>query len=368
MKKIYHLNFWVFLFPFSFYLLTFFGCATGPKRQRESFPSYNINGTAYLPLVTLCDAKGIDWRYDTFTRTVYLDKDSHRVNLMVGDTVVMVDGRPTHFNKPVEIYKGTIVVPYKFKQQVIDGLFKKDYVVRAGAPVILRIKKVVVDSGHGGNDPGAIGRSGLREKDVNLDIAIRLSNLLRSRGIEVIMTRTVDKFIPLSRRVDIANNSRADLFISIHSNANRVRSLNGFEVYYVSPAVSDTKRALANARSVPLNLDGGCFASNSLDLKAILWDMFYTQSRAEAIELSRSICWSMDKNLDARLLGIKGARFEVLRGIRMPGVLVEVGFLSNSGEERMLKNGFYRQKLAESIMQGIENYAKGASLMEVAKK
>jgi N-acetylmuramoyl-L-alanine amidase len=346
------------------YLLS--GCASAPSKVASS--TYNINGAAYLALVTLCDAKAIDWRYDTYTRAVYLNKDTHRVNLRVGDKMVMVDGRPVHFNHPVEIYKGTVVVPYKFKEQVIDQLFRDTYQVPQGKPAVLRIKKIVVDAGHGGHDPGAIGKSGLREKDVNLDIARRLSNLLRSRGVEVLMTRAVDKFIPLSRRVDIANNSRADLFISIHSNANRVRSLNGFEVYYVSPTAGDSTRAYSTARSVPLNLANCSFASNSLDLKAILWDMFYTHSRGESVELSRRICWSMDKNLDARLLGIKGARFEVLKGVRMPAVLVEVGFLSNSSEERMLKNGFYRQKVAECLVQGIDDYTKTLPLMEVVKR
>src|SRR3989338_5556563 len=143
------------------------------------------------------------------------------------------------------------------------------------------------------------------------------------------MTRSTDKFIPLPRRVDIANNSRADLFVSIHSNANRVRSLNGFEVYYVAPSVNDSNRAMLAAKSAGLNLDSSYFASHSLDLKATLWDMLYTLDRAESIELSRSICRIVHNGLDCRVIGIKGARFYVLKGARMPAVLIEAGFLSN---------------------------------------
>jgi N-acetylmuramoyl-L-alanine amidase len=343
------------------------GCASVPRR--EELPAFNINGTTYLPLVTLCDLKNITWQYDTFSRTAVLNKDSHRINLMVGDTLVLVDGIPQYLKHPVELYQGTIAVPYRFKEQIIDSLFKEYYPQRKAAlPFSAKIRKIVIDAGHGGNDPGAIGRTGLREKDVNLDIAKRLSTLLRSDGIQVVMTRSSDRFIPLSTRVAIANNSRADLFISIHSNANRVRSLNGFEVYYVAGSVSDAKRAYASANNAVLNLDNAYFSGRSLELKAIVWDLIYTNSRAESIELARSLCQAMNSNLEARILGVKGARFEVLRGARMPAVLIETGFLSNYNEERMLKNSYYRQRIAQSLEQGVREYSYDTALMEVARR
>jgi len=356
----------VLLLFLTFYLFTFTGCATAPKK--DAFLTYKINGVDYFPLVTLCDLKGIDLQYDTFTKSVYLNKDAHKINLRVGDTLALVDGRAVFINYPVRIFQGTVVVPYKFKEQIIDPIFKQTYPVRKQTLQMLKIRKVVIDAGHGGNDPGTIGRTGLREKDVNLDIAKRLSNILRSQGIEVVMTRAADRFIPLSRRVDIANSVNADLFISIHSNANRVRSMKGFEVYYVSSSVNDAKRAYETARICALNLNNAYCVSNSLNLKATLWDMLYTNNRAEAIELSSSICRSMEKNMNARILRIKGARFEVLRGVRMPGVLVEVGFLSNVAEERMLKNSVYRQQIAEGIVQGMEDYAQCAPLLEITKR
>lgn len=352
MLKLKKLYFWILVLPFTFYLLTFFGCVTIPTRK--ALPSYNINGSTYFSLVSFCDLRDIDWQYDTFTRTVSLSKDAHRINLRVGDTLVLVDGRPHYISHPADIYQGTVVLPYKFKEQVLDRLFRETYPGRKPLLSALKLRKIVIDAGHGGGDPGAIGRTGLREKDVNLDIARRLGNLLRSSGVEVVMTRNSDRFVPLERRVEIANNSGADLFVSIHSNANRVRSLSGVEAYYVSAGINDSKRAYATARSAALNLDDASFASDSLNLKAILWDMIYTYNRAESIELSRSICRSIGSNLDARVIGIKGARFEVLRGVRMPAVLIEAGFLSNYNEERMLKNSYYRQRIAESIVEGME--------------
>jgi N-acetylmuramoyl-L-alanine amidase len=233
---------------------------------------------------------------------------------------------------------------------------------------LTKLKKIAIDAGHGGNDPGAIGRSGLREKDVNLDIAKRLNSLLRAAGVEVLMIRSSDRYIPLSDRIEIANDSAAEFFISIHSNANHSRSLNGFEVYYVSSDISDTKRAMYSARSRELVLKDACLGSDSLSLKATLWDMIYTFSRAESRELARSICQSVDDSLDLYILGIKGARYAVLAGARMPAVLVEVGFLSNYNEERLLKSSSYRQKIAEGIFEGIKDYAQNAQLLEVTKR
>jgi len=364
MKPKFH--FWIIVIPLILYLATFFGCASAPLR--ESLPVYDINGASYYSLSALCSSRNISWEYDTFTKIAVLNKNSHRVNLMVGDNMALVDGSPLYMKHPADIYQGMLVVSSGFKEQVIDTLFRNTYPSENTGWAASRIKKVVVDAGHGGNDPGAIGRTGLREKDVNLDIAKRLSKILQSQGIEVILTRSSDRFIPLERRAAIANNSGADLFISVHSNANRVRSMSGFEVYYVANSVSDSKRAQDTSRSKELNLKNAYIAGNSSDLKNILWDMIYTNSRAESIELSHSICRVMTCNLDSKILGIKGARYEVLREIRMPGVLIETGFLSNLNEENMLKNGYYRQKIAQAVAQGIMEYSKGARIMEVSSR
>ena len=343
-----------------FYLLSFAGCATVSTRETKAI--YNINGTTYLPLVSLCESMGINWEYDAFSRTVILSKGAHRINLMVGDTLALVDGESQHLKYPVELYQGTPAVPGKFKEQILDVLFKETYLPAQTSAAPLRIKKIVIDAGHGGKDPGAIARSGLREKDVTLDVAKRLSKLLRQQGVEVVMTRSVDRFIPLSSRVDIANSSRADLFLSIHANANRVRSLNGFEIYYVSPTVDDVGRALSAAREAKLDFNG----ISSLNLKATLWDMIYTSNRAESVELSRHICRMTKNTLDTNILGIKGARFYVLKGTRMPAILIEIGFLSNYSEERMLRNSYYRQKIAECIVSGVKSYAQDFTLARAA--
>ena len=345
-------------------LILLCGCATVP--MGENLPVYSIGGATYYPLVTLCELRGVDMQYDALARTASLRKDNSRVNLRAGDGLVLVNDNMMQLNAPVDIYQGTIVVPRQFKEQVFDVLFKAPALGyrRTGAGKI-KLNKIVIDPGHGGNDPGAIGRTGLREKDVNLDISRKLNTLLIREGVQTVLTRSNDRFIPLSTRVNIANRSGADLFVCIHSNANRSRSISGFEVYYVAPSVSDSKRAAFTARIANPNLKDASFSSNSRDLRAIVWDMIYTNSRAESIELSHSLCRLMDSCIDANILGAKGARFQVLKGVTMPGVLIEIGFVSNAKEERLLRTDAYRQKIAEGILEGIRQYSQDNAAVEM---
>ncbi|MDD2702529.1 MAG: N-acetylmuramoyl-L-alanine amidase [Candidatus Omnitrophica bacterium] len=331
------------------------GCATAPVM--EGIPSYSIRGVHYIPLVSLCDLKNISLTYDTFTRTAELKKNSTVVNVHAGDAVILVNGKAQNHDNPVCLYRDVLVVPYSFRDSVVEPLFKSGVLQEKKAFPASRVKKVIIDPGHGGKDPGAIGRTGLREKDVVLDIAKRLAVLFRNEGIEVVLTRSTDTFIPLARRVDKTNASHADLFLSIHANANRNRNVRGFEVYYVSSSVNDFDRAVSAARDDAPHLGVLSVSGASLNLKATLWDMIYGYSRAESMELGRSICKSVQCEVNNKISGIKSARYYVLKGARMPAVLIEVGYLSNMDEERCLKNGFYRQQIAEGIKAGLFDYS-----------
>ncbi|MFA5356199.1 MAG: N-acetylmuramoyl-L-alanine amidase [Candidatus Omnitrophota bacterium] len=359
----------VFILALGLLALSFSGCAT--VSTRETLTTYNIGGVSYVSLSSLCGSQNISWKYDTFIRTVSLTKGGHKINLMVGEKLVLVDDAPEYLSYPVDIYQGAVVVPYRFKEQVLDRLFKGYRPQRTAATCApaVRIRKVVIDAGHGGKDPGAIGRNGLKEKDVNLDIAKRLSKMLKAEGIDVVMTRSSDIFVSLARRVSIANSSGADLFISVHANANHVRSLKGLEVYYVSPKADDSKRALYCAQNANLGLKSSSFASTpSLNLRAILWDMIHTSNRAESVKLARGICHSVDSSVNIRIIGVKSANFYVLKGVRMPAILVETGFLSNYQEEKLLRNSYYRQQIAEGICEGVKIYARERASMEMARQ
>ncbi len=354
---------------FSLVFLFACGCATLP--ERESLETYSLNGATYYSLHELCRLRNVSLDYDIYTRKASLFKDSHAAVVMAGDNLVLADSRAIILNHRIDILNGALVVPAQFKEQVFDPLFKPvraEKIYPKPSQINAYLKRVVVDPGHGGHDPGAIGRTGLKEKDVNLDIAKRLANRLRAQGVEVVMTRTTDKFIPLGSRVHIANDARAELFISIHANASKSRNVSGFEIYYVSPTVNDSTRASYAARNYNLNLNSSCFSGSSLNLKAILWDSIFNYNRAESAYLAGDICRFAGNNLNTRIIGIKEARFEVLRGTRMPAILIEVGFLSNSKEEQLLREGFYREKLSESIMEGIECYVKNVKSKEYLKK
>lgn len=343
------------------------GCVTAP--QRESLPIYNINGVNYVSLLNFSLQRDLSWEYDTFTKRATIASNAHKVTFWLGDTLVSVDGDAKELRHPVDLYRGMVVVPYAFKESVLDGLFREKTPAVAAKSVRekIAIKKIVIDPGHGGKDPGAIGAGGLKEKDVNLDIAKRLAKILKDNGVEVVLTRSSDVFISLAQRVNIANASGADLFVSVHANANRVRGLNGFEVYYISPSLSgDSRRAVASAKSIPPGVNRD-YMINSADLRATLWDMVYTSNRAASIELASSVCRSMESSLDAKILGVKSANFYVLKGVNIPAVLLEIGFLSNSVEERKLKNSYYRQQVAEAITQGIKRYAREDMLVEADK-
>ena len=336
------------------------GCASIPAVKEAEFPvqKFYLNKTIYYPLSGVCSYLKIDCDYDSIGREIVLKKADTEVKLLLDSSMILVNGSPLDIENPVLIHNGQAVVPLKFKKIVLDKFYCQIVPRGVPQPALMRgIRMVVVDAGHGGNDPGAIGRTGLREKDVNLDIARRLVESLKSLGIDAIMTRSSDRFITLEGRADIANRANADFFISIHSNAARSRSLSGFEVYYITEKLNDYSRALLTAKNSDLNLEPGSFYKSSLDLKATLWDMIYTHNRSESILLAQSICQAANRNMGLKILGVKGAPFYVLKGTHVPAVLVEVGFVSNPTEEKYLRNGFYRQQLAEVIAEGVVNYA-----------
>ncbi|MCX5708939.1 MAG: N-acetylmuramoyl-L-alanine amidase [Candidatus Omnitrophica bacterium] len=339
------------------------GCAS--VSRKGGVQSYVISGSRYFSLLSLCDLNNVKWDYDPLTRTADLSRLDHRIKLQTGGKIIFVDGSPRKLNEPVEIYRGMLVIPVQFRN-IFEAMFSKSAVGEAIS--FNKIKKVIIDPGHGGKDPGTPGRSGMPEKDIVLDIAKRLSGILKSYGVETVLTRSSDNFIPLEKRAALTENSQADLFISIHANANNARSLSGFEVYCISPEISDYKRALSSARSSSLDLDKASLASPDMNLKAILWDMTYTYNRGEAIQLSRDICQSIGASVDTRIIGVKKANYCVLRGAYIPAILVEVGFLSNRKEEQLLNDPDYRQKIAEGIRRGIQDYAQGAAGVKPEKQ
>lgn len=218
----------------------------------------------------------------------------------------------------------------------------------------LGVRTIVLDPGHGGTDPGCMGKSS-QEKDIVLDVAQSLKKMLVEKGgLNVILTRESDIFVPLEDRTVIANQKRADLFVSIHANASRNRKRTGIEAYYLNfspdPAVNETA-ARENATS----------AKNISQMKDIIQAIVRNSKIQESKELAEKIHGGLLKSLSAKYgptnsLGVKGGPFWVLIGGEMPSMLVEISHLSNAQEEARLKTPAYRTVVAQGIYEGIMDY------------
>lgn len=224
----------------------------------------------------------------------------------------------------------------------------------------LKIRTIAIDAGHGGKDPGAVGKSGLQEKDITLDIARRLAALVKEKlDCKVVLTRDSDEYIPLEDRPAIARTKGADLFVSIHVNASRRRAARGIETYIQSLRASD-RDAMATAAfenatsSKTLSQLGG-------ELDRILKDLRTDDKQEESLQLAHYVQNSMVDTMrpvkgHVVNLGVKRAFFYVLINTEMPSILAEVGFISNPEDEKMLRKDSYRQAIAESLFLGVKNY------------
>jgi N-acetylmuramoyl-L-alanine amidase len=219
---------------------------------------------------------------------------------------------------------------------------------------------VMIDPGHGGYDPGASSASGIQEKDLALAIATRLELALAERGLRAEMTRTSDVFVPLPERTRIANRAGAALFVSIHLNWSPNPTTSGLEVYYLNNTTDRATIRLARMENAGAPATYG--AGTGPNLNYILTDLRQQYKANEAASLARMIDAQAVATLDAGLgtnvnaLGAKMGPFYVLVGAQMPAVLVETGFLSNSGEAQRLASARYQEVLADGLATAITHY------------
>jgi N-acetylmuramoyl-L-alanine amidase len=233
----------------------------------------------------------------------------------------------------------------------------------------LKVGRIVIDAGHGGHDTGTIGPNGLLEKDLVLDVSLRLGRLLQSKlGADVIYTRDDDTFIPLETRTAIANQQEADLFISVHANSSSDPSARGVETYYLNFNPSpDALEVAARENAVS---EKSVHELSDLVKKITLKDKV-EESREFATDVQHSLYQGLvGKDAGKSTLrdrGVKKAPFIVLIGANMPSILAEISFVSNPADERKLQTPEYRQKIAESLYRGISRYVNGLSGVKVAK-
>jgi N-acetylmuramoyl-L-alanine amidase len=288
--------------------------------------------------------------------SVSLEPNPYRLVVEVRKIGATPKGAVNLFPNSTEAEKNKLTI-------IVPPPTKEDLQLRARVPKM----RIVVDAGHGGWDLGTVGRRGLLEKDLVLEIAERLGKLLESRlGMDVIYTRQDDNYIPLDERASVANQSQADLFVSVHANYSDLPSARGVETYYTNVFSApgskdvDTRPSASNAKPAgPASLS-----------PATLHEKI-EQSRRLAASVQRSLYGTLSvQNPGLRDRGIKAAGFVVLTESVMPGILAEVSFVSSPTDEQKLRSDGYREQIAEALYKGIARYAAsshGVKLASAAK-
>jgi N-acetylmuramoyl-L-alanine amidase len=227
----------------------------------------------------------------------------------------------------------------------------------------LKIGRIVIDAGHGGHDTGTIGPTGLMEKDLCLDVALRLGKIIQQRlpGADIVYTRSDDTFIPLEERTNIANQAKADLFISIHANSSQDHAARGVETYYLN--LKGSAEAMEVASRENASSDQGIHDLEDM-VKKIARNEKIDESKEFAEDIQDSLAKRMQKtSKTVKDRGVRKAPFVVLIGADMPSILTEISFLSNPADEKMLKQPEYRQRVAEGLYQGVASYLQSLNSM-----
>ncbi len=318
----------------------------------------DANQISYSPLY---DAKTKQNRYvfdfsnAMLTKSLDLRKtgiNKIRLSQYKGDAlrIILEDSKQLTMNYKIESNKVLIVIGSDAIKKVPE---------KAVTPSRLDKNKVIVlDAGHGGDDPGAIGHKGYREKAVVFQIAKELRNILKARGYKVHMTREGDKFVKLSERTKFANNKNADIFVSVHANAvekSSAERVNGIECYFLSKSRSDRAKKVAALENSADMSDMNFYGKDSF-LSTINSHNIVASNKL-AIDLQGGMLSTLRKNYsDVMDAGVREGPFWILVGAQMPSVLVEVGFISHPKEGARLVSTEYQKSLAQGIADGIERY------------
>lgn len=360
----------------------------GPISLKFEDNSVNIesladNPSILLPLHAVAHYYKVDFQWSPEREQVTLSRNGMKIKLLLGSQHALVGIQRSSLlalSKPPEILDGAVALPPDDIVRVLLDLFpsmdvswdeaeaaitvKKGSIssprrsqsgfARSETAGKFELKKIVIDPGHGGHDPGAV-RRGVQEKQIVLDIGLRLKRLIESKSSwEVVMTRDSDKYITLQRRTEIANQYLADstLFISIHCNAHRSSAGRGLETYVFNMKASDAEAAALAKREN---------ATAKMDLAYILSHCYHVGTELYSSEAAQRVQSLLVRRLGFRNRGVKSAPFYVLAGTRMPAMLVELGFVSNYYDRKKLQSASFRQSAAEALFDAISDFNKAAS-------
>ncbi|MDD2228447.1 MAG: N-acetylmuramoyl-L-alanine amidase [Candidatus Cloacimonetes bacterium] len=262
--------------------------------------------------------------------------------------------------KGAKLYLPSLFVTVQLHTHFAKEVEMKAKILTIDKPRDNSITTIVLDPGHGGKDPGAVGRKlKAKEKDINLGVCLKLKSLLEKElGLRVLLTRSDDRFVSLQDRTKYANEKKADLFVSLHTNSSKSASGKGLETYYLSTAQTSEARAVEALENDVVELfEGGTAAKRKYDdLAFILSDLSQTENLESSNQLASNVQQNIVAGTRATDRGVKQANFYVLRGAFMPSILVEMGFLSNEEEEQLLVNEEYQDRLARTIFEGIKRF------------
>jgi len=302
----------------------------------------------------ICDRYQIDWHWDTVSQVITLRKGGQEARALVGSNLVVVGSQKIALDAPVKRENNTIVVPYDFTRKVVWRFSQSPAQRKKSSKT--RAYKVIIDAGHGGKDPGASGHSGTKEKMVVLGISQKLKKELSRRGIEVVMTRKKDVFLTLEERTEIASRTDSDIFISIHANASPARKASGIEIYTYRGREAQDMDEQQWEKNHQLAFQQYQMDKSNSELRHVIADMLYQHKLTESSILADKLIKGMTREVRARNRGAKESGVFVVRNTLIPAVLIEVGFLSNPREERLLKSDDYQKQIAKAIAEGVDHY------------
>lgn len=324
-----------------------------------------IDGQEYFQVYELNKALKAQIRDDVIDHKLKMNIYREEVICLLESSYLQFQGRLYNCRKPIRIFNGKYYLPVEFLLDLLPLLYPDRIQIRDGkllveVPADNYIRKIVIDPGHGGKDPGAIGYSGKNyEKDIVLKIARKVKKLLEEElEVEIVLTRDKDEFVSLQERTQLANSVKADLFLSLHCNAHANKKARGIEVYYLSTAKTDEARAVeALENSVVYDYEGGHEAVKRYDdLAFILADMAQSEHLEESYQQAFRLQRYLVHETEAQDRGVKQANFYVLRGAFMPAVLLEMGYLTNPDEEKKIIQDKYQDKLASAITMAVKEF------------
>ncbi len=321
-----------------------------------SIGAIKVRAKSYVSVPVMVRRRGLRLAVNERAGIYTLLDGGHRVVIVPGFSVAEVDGRVVDLPYPAIFHRNELLVP-----SMLFLRASKSFANPASKSIPLR--KVVLDPGHGGQDSGAVGPGGIREKDVTLSVALRLKRLLEKRDVSVVMTRSTDRFLTLMQRSRVANSSGADLFLSIHCNAASSRAAKGLETFALSWGISDSYRAgKAAARHKPTDLVRGSADYVSTSTEKTIMRAHMSEQRRQSFALSKCLQAEMVRLLGEQDRGVKLRNFSVLRETYIPAALVEVGFVSYPGTASKMRSSSYRQRIAESLIGGIARFGRNHRL------